>query len=63
MFVRELTTEQIYALKQAYLMEKLDREEHRCPSWGELADAGELVSDEEIFGEYDRVEFSPDDFL
>ena len=59
----ELTADQVVCLKQAYLMEKLDREEHRCPSWGELSHAGELISNEEIFGEYAGVAFSPDDFF
>ncbi len=63
MTVKELTQAQLLALKQAYLMERLDREENRCPSWGELADADELVSDEEVFSEYEGVMFSEDDLL
>lgn len=62
MSVCELTADQMIILKQNHLMERLDREENRSPSWGELADADELVSDEEILDEYGSVMFVEDDF-
>lgn len=62
MLVRELTGEMLLALKQAFLTEQLDRE-GRSPSYGELADANELVSDKEVFSEYDGISFSEDDLM
>ncbi len=63
MTVKELTREQMLALKQAYLTERLDREENRSPSYGELADADELISDEEVLSAYEGVMFSADDLI
>lgn len=57
MTVHELTREQLIELKQHMLCEQ------GSPSYGELADADELVSDETAFAEYDTTEFSEDDFF
>ncbi len=59
----ELTRDQMTDLKQAYLVDRLDEEEHRCPFYSELADADELVSDEEVFSAYEGTIFSRDDFF
>lgn len=59
MTVKELNREQIEELKQRFLTENADG----GISYGELADADSAVSDEEIFREYEGVEFSPDDFF
>ncbi len=63
MTVSKLTRDQIIELKQNYLSEKIYNEGERCISWGELADADELVSDETIFAEYGGYDFSVDDFF
>lgn len=56
MTLNELTEEQKLELKQNFLTKDHD------VSYGELADADELVSDEELEAEYGHVEFSNDDF-
>lgn len=57
MTVHELTREQLIELKQDMLCEQ------GSPSYGELADADELVSDETVFAEFDATKFSEDDFF
>ena len=56
MNVHELNREQLTELKQAHLMESED-----WPSYGELADADELVSDEVIFEKYAGTDFVEED--
>lgn len=61
MTVKELNREQLIQLKQNFL----DEENYRNgegTSYGELAAADELVSDETIFNEYSGYVFSEDDF-
>lgn len=57
----DLTNEQRLELKQDIAR---DRNEHigEGASWGELANAGELVDDEVLEEAYAGTEFSPDDF-
>ena len=62
MKVTELNREQLIELKQNYLTEIMDRRTGESPSLGELAEANETVSDEEIFKFYADTEFVPDDF-
>ena len=57
MTVHDLSHEQLIELKQTLLC----RDD--SPSYGDLADADELVSDETVFKEFDGVEFSNDDFF
>ena len=61
MKLSDLTNEQRLELKQAIVR---DRNEHigEGTSYGELADADELVSDEVLEAEYAGTEFVPDDF-
>ena len=61
MTVYELNRDQLEELKANYLMEKTD-ERGESPSWGDLADADNIISDHEIFAVYDGTEFSNDDF-
>ena len=61
--VYELTRDQIKDLKAAYLDQLLQERESRGASYGELADADEIITDDEIFSEYAGTAFSPDDFL
>lgn len=61
MTVYDLNRDQLVELKQHYLTEQMDAR-GESPSWGELADADEIISDEEIYDEYAGTIFSPDDF-
>ena len=54
----ELTREQKVELKQNLLTERLGD-----PSYGELADADELVSDDELKEKFGGTVFTPDDFM
>lgn len=54
----ELSREQKIELKQNMLFERLGN-----PSYGELADADLLVSDEELEREHGNTEFVPEDFM
>lgn len=57
MKVRELNREQLVELKQGILFSLPE-----SPSYGELADADNLVDDETVFDLYDDTEFVPEDF-
>lgn len=59
MTIYELTENQLLQLKQYLLMQKQLNE---GTSWGELAGADSLVSDEELENEYGDTDFSEDDF-
>lgn len=59
----EISRSQILQLKQQCLMELLEERENRCPSYGELADADEIVSDEMVAAQYAGTVFSPEDFF
>ncbi|MBO5628353.1 MAG: hypothetical protein J5965_04655 [Aeriscardovia sp.] len=63
MSVSEFTRDQLIELKQSYLCRHLDECEDRSPSYGELADADELVSDDTIYENYGGYDFSSDDFF
>ena len=52
MSVYELSKNQLIELKQNYLCEV-----QKNVSYGELCDADNIISDEEIFNEYGNVEF------
>ena len=58
MSVYELSKNQLIELKQNYLCEV-----QKNVSYGELYDADNIISDEEIFNEYENVKFSEDDFF
>lgn len=62
MSVTELNRDQLYDLNQQYLINYLSEVEDRSPSWGELADADEIVPDNIIFEAYDGTCFEEDDF-
>jgi hypothetical protein len=57
----DLSRDQIIELKQRVLCDMYDKD-GESPSWGDLADADELVSDEEVRNEYGGTRFSPEDF-
>lgn len=59
--VTELTRNQLSELKQSFLFDRMV-ENGDWPSYGELADADEAITDEAIFAAFDGVVFSPDDF-
>ena len=54
---KELNRDQILALKQSYLVRTQD-----SVSYNELAEADNLVSDEELEQEYKNVNFVEEDF-
>lgn len=56
MTVYELNREQLTQLKTDYLVRE------GAISWGEIANANELVTDEEIYTEFEGVYFVPGDF-
>lgn len=56
MLVEDLTRDQLVELKQNMLCQK------GSTSWGELAEADSIISDEEVFKEYAGTIFSADDF-
>ena len=58
MSVKDLTREQLIELKQRYYTERNEN-----VSYGELADIDNLVSDDEIFEEYEHITFVAEDFL
>lgn len=62
MSVEELNRDQLIQLKQNMLMERMDAE-RETPSWGELAEADSLITDEEVQQEYAGTDFVTDDFL
>lgn len=62
MTVYELTPNQKIELKQNYLAQK-NEENGEGTSYGEFADVDNLVSDAEIFAEYEDTDFVPDDFF
>lgn len=59
MSVKELTREQLIELKQNYYCNVLNNN----ASYGELANIDSLVSDTEIFNEYEGITFVNDDFF
>ena len=62
MVLSELNRDQRLSLKQTILVRRLD-EKGETPSYGELADADDLVSDKELEEEFGATEFVPEDFL
>lgn len=58
MSVYELSKNQLIELKQNYLCEV-----QKNVSYGELCDADNIISDEEIFQVYSCMDFSSEDFM
>ena len=65
MTVRELNREQYKELCQDYITRFWTdfEKETTSPSWGDLAYADELVSEDIIYNYYDGIEFTEDDFF
>ena len=65
MTVRELNQEQYKELCQDYITRFWTdfEKETTSPSWGDLACADELVSEDIIYNYYDGIEFTEDDFF
>ena len=61
MDVRDLTRDQLDELKQRMVCDRTE-EKGEGTSWGELASAADLISDEEVYEEWGGVDFSEDDF-
>ena len=71
MYVSELSREQLYELKCRYMYELVNDGmfaemmgvDYDEPSYGDLNEADELISDEFIFEHYADVDFVNDDFF
>ena len=61
MTVYDLNRDQLVELKQHMITEENDRRGEGT-SYGELADADNIISDEEVFAKYGGTVFFPDDF-
>lgn len=61
MSVQELNREQLEELKQAYYSFELDQH-GQSPSWEELIDIDDYVTDEEVTDAFDGTDFVTDDF-
>ena len=61
MKLKDLNGDQRLQLKQRILTDRMDAK-GESPSYGELADADTLVTDEELEAEFGDTEFVPDDF-
>jgi hypothetical protein len=62
MTVYELNEDQMQCLKQSYLVQKRDEAGEPC-YMSELADADNLINNEEIYREYEGISFTEDDFF
>lgn len=62
MSVKELNRSQLIQLKVDILFRQFE-EQDKTPSWGDIADADILVSDEAVFKEFAGTEFSEGDFF
>ena len=61
MRLNELNEDQRFMLKQRLVCEKWDAH-NKTPSYGDLAEADKIITDEELEQEYDGVEFVEEDF-
>ena len=59
MTVYDLNRDQLIELKQRYYIENVNKN----PSYGELMDIDDLVSDKEVYDEYSHIDFVPEDFF
>ena len=62
MLITELTRPQLDELKQSIYTEQLLADCGESPSYGELAQAPEIIQDWEVFEQYANTEFTNDDF-
>ena len=71
MTIKELSKDQLHELKERYLMKLADEGtfaevmgvDYDAPSYGDLANADEIVPDDVIEREYEGVCFVEDDFF
>lgn len=71
MNVHDLSRDEIRELKERYLIKLSDEGQYAevlgvewdAPSWGEIAQADEIVPDDVIFREYEDTCFVPEDFF
>jgi hypothetical protein len=62
MTIKELNAEQLHQVKESYLIQKRDEAGEPC-YMSELADADNLINNEEIYQVYSDVDFSEADFF
>jgi len=60
--VTELTRDELIELKQ-WMIDERNEAQGEGTSWGELGDADELITDEEVFERYRDVHFCDEDFF
>ena len=71
MNVRELNREQKVILKEMFMISKVNEgnfeavfnKDYDEPSWTDISNADEMVSDETIYSEYEGISFVPEDFF
>lgn len=71
MDVRDLSREQLIQLKQAYLTDLANEgtfaevvgRDYDEPSYGDLADADDIVPDEVVFRQWENTNFIEEDFV
>lgn len=62
--VTDLNREQLVELKQMMLIDSIESEERiNAVSYSELANADNLISDNEVYAMYGSVCFVPEDFI
>lgn len=61
--VTDLTRDELTELKGFYLTELVNEGEIEEPSWWDLANIDEIVSDEIVFEYYHDILFTEDDFF
>ena len=62
MTIKELNAEQLHQVKETYLIRKRDEANEPC-YMSELADVDNLISNDEIYREYEGISFTEDDFF
>lgn len=62
MKVQDLKRGQLRELKVHYLDDLLMEKENRNISYGEICDIDDIITDEEVFEEYNDIFFVEDDF-
>lgn len=62
MRLEDLDDDQKDELREKLVFDRIQEEEGRWPTWGELADSHGSVTDEELEEKFGGYDFVPDDF-
>lgn len=71
MYTQELTKEQLAELKQSYFAELVNEDnfaeffgtDYNEPSWSDIANVDDLISDEFVIACFEGISFVPEDFF